>query len=261
MELQGKVALVTGAGSGIGRAAALRLAAEGALVGVLGHGEEDLRETCRLIDADGGRALALPADVTDDTAMRAAVTELAAAEMRLDIVLANAGINGVWAPLEEIAPDEWDRTLSVNLTGTFLTLRHCIPVLKRVGGGAIVVTASINGTRSFSNTGATAYSVSKAGQVAMVKMLAPELGLAGIRINAICPGAIESEISDNTERRDLEAVRLPVEFPEGDIPLTGRRKGKAEDVADLVLFLASDRARHITGTEVYVDGGQSLVRG
>ncbi len=191
MELQGKVALVTGAGSGIGQASARRLAAEGALVGVLGHGEEGVRETCRMIEADGGRAMPLVADVSDDAALHAAVTDLAAVEMRLDIVFANAGINGVWAPLEEIRPEEWDETLSVNLTGTFLTLRHTVPILKRVGGGAIVVNASINGTRTFSNTGATAYAVSKAGQLAMVKMLCPELGRYAIRINAICPARLK----------------------------------------------------------------------
>lgn len=259
MELEGKVALVTGAGSGIGRATALRLAAEGALVGVLSHTEAEVHDTCRAIEADGGRAMPLVADVSDDAAMRGAVTDLAAAELRLDVVFANAGINGVWAPIDELQPEEWDRTMAVNLRGTYLTIHHAVPALKRCGGGSIVVTASINGTRTFSNGGASAYAASKAAQVALAQMLAPELGRHRIRINAVCPGAITTSIGDNTVPRDLSDARLPVDYPQGQIPLLPGDKGTAEEVAELVLFLASDRARHITGTPVFIDGGQSLV--
>lgn len=108
---------------------------------------------------------------------------------RLDVVFANAGINGVQAPIGDLTPEEWDRTINVNLRGTFLTIRYTVPHLKKAGGGAIIVTSSINGTRYFANSGATAYAVSKAGQLAMVQMLAVELGPSNIRINAICPGA------------------------------------------------------------------------
>lgn len=259
-ELAGKVALVTGAGSGLGRATALRLAEHGATVGLLGRTAAELEETGGRIERAGGRAQVLVADVSEASEVEAAVGRLARAQGRLDIVFANAGVNGVWAPIEELTPDEWQKTLAINLNGTFYTVKYAVPHLKR-RGGAIVVCSSVNGTRMFSNTGASAYACSKAAQVALVKMLAVELGAFQVRINAICPGAIESEIDDNTEQRDVDAVKPPVEFPEGAIPLTGKAPGKAEQVADLVSFLVSDRASHIHGTEVWIDGGQSLLQG
>ena len=179
---------------------------------------------------------------------------------RLDIVVANAGINGVWAPIESLTPDEWDKTITVNLRGTYLTIHHAVPHLAAAGGGSIIVMSSINGTRTFTTPGASAYSVTKAGQLALVQQLALELGDRRIRINAICPGAIESDIDDNTEQRDADETEVQVILPEGDIPLTGGKSGEAEDVADAVLFLASDASRHITGTPIWVDGGQSLLR-
>lgn len=259
-DLRDRVALVTGAGSGIGKATALALGRTGAATIVMSRTHEEVEATAREIEAAGGTALAITADTTDDAAMERLVARVLDAFGKLDIVVANAGINGVWAPIEELAPTEWDKTIAVNLRGTYLTLHHAVPALKRGGGGAIVVISSINGTRTFTSPGASAYSATKAGQLAMVKQLALELGPHHIRINAICPGAIESRIDENTTRRDSAEAAIPVEFPEGDIPLTGGRKGKAEEVADLVLFLVSDAARHITGSPVWIDGGQSLLR-
>lgn len=261
MSFKGKVALVTGAGSGIGKAAALRLAAEGCAVGVLTHSPDHAAETVAEIEAAGGRALALAADVADEDAMKAAVTELVLAFGRLDYLFANAGINGVWAPIDEIGPAEWDKTIATNLRGAFLTLHYGVPHLKRAGGGAVVITSSVNGTRIFSNAGATAYSCTKAAQVAMAKMQALELAKHRIRVNVVCPGAIETAIEESTRKRDIEVAREPVEFPEGKIPLTDGEPGSAEDVADLVLFLLSDKARHITGTPVWIDGAESLLMG
>lgn len=258
--LDGKVALVTGAGSGIGKATAQALAREGAAVVVMSRTREEVEATADEIETAGGKALALTADITDDAAMRKLVADAVAQFGRLDIVVANAGINGVWAPIETLTPDEWDQTISVNLRGTYLTIHHAVPALERAGGGSIVIVSSINGTRTFTSAGASAYSATKAGQVAMAQQLALELGKRKIRVNAVCPGAIESEIDDNTERRDSEKATIPVEFPEGDIPLTGGESGKAADVADVILFLCSDAARHVTGTPVWIDGGQSLLR-
>ena len=259
MELTGQVALVTGAGSGIGRAAARLLAREGATVGVLSRTQEEVEEVAAGIESAGGRAFPLVADVSDEKSLRGAVEELTSREGRLDIVFANAGINGVWAAIDEITPEEWDQTVAVNLRGTYHTAHLTVPHLRKAGGGSIIVTSSINGTRTFSNTGASAYSSTKAAQVAFTKMLALELAKDRIRVNVICPGRIDTEIQENTESRDLEEIKEPAEYPEGTIPLTDDRAGTAEDVAELVVFLASRRSRHITGTPVWIDGGQSLM--
>jgi NAD(P)-dependent dehydrogenase (short-subunit alcohol dehydrogenase family) len=258
MQLEGRVALITGAGSGIGEAAARLLAREGARVAALGRDEEDLRRIVSEIGAE--HAMPVVADIARPDQMERAVAEVVGRWGRLDIVFANAGINGVWAPIEELTPEEWDRTLGINLTGTFLTIKYAVPHLKR-RGGSVIVTSSVNGTRVFSNTGASAYSTSKAGQVALTKMLALELAESKVRVNVICPGAIDTNIDENTEKRNLDEVQVPVEFPEGKIPLTKGRPGSSEQVARLVLFLASDASDHITGTEIWIDGGGSLLKG
>jgi NAD(P)-dependent dehydrogenase (short-subunit alcohol dehydrogenase family) len=259
MEFQGKVALVTGAGSGIGKATALRLAAGGARVVVLSRTLEEVAETRDNIAARGGQALAIDADISDEGEMARAVERTLAAYDRLDIVVANAGINGMWAPIDELTPQEWDKTIQINLRGTYLTLHFAVPHLKREGGSVVIV-SSINGNRTFTTAGATAYSATKAAQVAMTQQLALELGKHRIRVNAVCPGAIETEIGDNTDKRNVEKAAIPVKWPEGQIPITGGKPGKSEDVADVIAFLASDAARHVTGVPVYIDGGQSLLR-
>ena len=258
MTLDGKVALVTGAGSGIGRATAVRLAHDGATVVAVGHRQESADDVADEIRGAGGTVLPVAADVGDPEAVRAVYARVERELGRLDVVVANAGVNGVWAPLEQLEPDEWTATLTTNLTGTFLTVRYALPLLLRQGGSVVVV-ASINGTRTFTTPGASAYSTSKAGQVAFARMAAVELGPRGVRVNAVCPGAIDTEIQDNTEQRDTDDLGLPVEHPQGQIPLTGEEPGSSQDVADVIAFLASDAARHVTGTEVFVDGGQSLV--
>ena len=259
MQLDGRVALITGAGEGIGRAAARLLAREGARIGALGRTREDLDALGNEIEAAGGEAVALCADISKPQEVQGAVRKLVDAYGRIDVVFANAGVNGVWAPIEELKPEEWEQTISINLSGTFYTIKYAAPHLKKQGG-SVIITSSVNGTRIFSNTGATAYSSTKAAQLAMGKMLALELAPDHVRVNVICPGAIDTEIDENTERRDLEKVQVPVEFPETNMPLT-RKPGTSEQVARLVLFLASDASDHITGTEMWIDGGESLLKG
>jgi NAD(P)-dependent dehydrogenase (short-subunit alcohol dehydrogenase family) len=132
--------------------------------------------------------------------------------------------------------------------------------MKPQGGGSIIITSSVNGTRMFSNTGATAYMCSKAGQIAFMKATALELGPCNIRVNAICPGKVDTNINQTTEARDIENLGKDVKFPEGKIPLTNGQAGTPEDVAQLVLYLASDASRFISGTEIWIDGAESLVK-
>lgn len=257
MQLQGRVALITGAGSGIGQAAALLLGADGARIAAISRTEKELRETVNQVRERGGEGTVITADVSDDVQMRAATEAVVQKWGRIDIVFANAGVNGVWAPLEELSTEEWDRTIDINLKGTFLTVKYALPYLKKQGG-SIIVTASVNGTRVFSNTGATAYACSKAAQVAFTKMLALELAPHRVRINVICPGAITTKIEESTVHRGIETLGVPVEFPRGWHPLRGE-PGTALQVARLVHFLASDASDHITGTEMWIDGGESLI--
>ncbi len=258
--LTGKVALVTGAGSGIGKATAVLLAQQGVKVAALSHTADEVKQTVAEITRDGQEAIATVADITQEDQVQRAVQQLVDHWGRIDIVFANAGINGVWAPIEELSLADWSRTLTNNLTGTFLTIKHTAPYLKKQGG-TITITSSVNGTRIFSNTGATAYSVTKAGMVVMAKMLAVEFAPHNVRVNVVCPGRTETEIQDNTQQKDLDRIKFPVQYPKGPIPLGEGKPATSMDVAQLVLFLASDAARQITGTEVWIDGGSSLVQG
>lgn len=258
LKLEGKTAVITGAGSGIGRATALKLAQQGARICLLDLKDERTMETEQMIEASGGEVITADVDVSDAKRVEEGVQAALSKWGRLDIVFANAGINGKVAPIEELTPEEWDQTLSTNLKGTFLTVKYAIPSLKQAGG-SIIITSSINGNRKYSGFGMSAYSSSKAGQVAFAKMAALELARYKIRVNVICPGAIETNIGENTfKSQSVKEIQIPVNYPEGSQPLE-HAPGKPEQVADLVLFLASDDSSHITGSEIYIDGAESLL--
>lgn len=258
--LQNKVAVVTGGGSGIGKATAIRFAQHGAKVYMLDHNPEEANHTKSEIESIGGSATVIECDVANPGLIEESLHKIGEEAGEIHVVFANAGINGTWAPIETLEIEEWDKTMDTNLRSTFATVKYSIPYMKE-NGGSIIITSSINGNRVFSNTGASAYSSSKAGQVAFMKMAALELAQYGIRVNAVCPGAIDTRIDENTNiTDDLKEVKIPVEFPEGGHPLEDA-PGKPEQVANLVLFLASDESFHVTGTEIYVDGAESLLRG
>lgn len=260
VDVRGRVALVTGGGSGIGRAACLALAAAGARVMVLDYREAAAMEVAASLVTGGCQAIGIAADVRSETEIQGAVAQTVSQFGGLHIVCANAGINGIQAPIEEITSDEWDETLDTNLKGTFLTIKHAIPHLRDAGGGSVIVTSSMNGTRLFSGAGFSAYSTSKAGQAAFTKMAAIELARWDIRVNAILPGSVQTNIRERTFHRNKELVNWHQTTPERWPPLRGV-PADAEDIANLITFLASDASRHITGAEIVIDGAQSLLRG
>jgi len=258
-QLAGKVAFITGASSGIGKAAAIKLAQEGAKIALIDIKEENAQEVKDIIEGNGGSAQIIECDISKPEEVEQSYQHVMDAWGRVDIVFANAGINGVIAPIEDLSPEDWDTTITTNLKGTFLTVKYAIPHMKN-SGGSMIITSSINGNRIYKNFGMSAYSTSKIGQTGFGKMAALELAQYKIRVNIICPGAIETNIGKNTfpQEENLEKIKIPVEYPEGNQPLE-ERAGKPEQVADLVFFLASDLSAHITGTEVYIDGAESLL--
>lgn len=259
-KLKDKVAIVTGGGSGIGRASVLEFARNGAKVVLLDRTVENAEKVVHQVKQEGGEAVVIECDIAEPQQVEAAVKQAAAKWGRLDVVFANAGINGAMTPIETMDIESWDQTIHINLRGTFATVKYAIPHLKE-NGGSILINSSINGNRVFSNIGFSAYSTTKAGQVAFMKMAALELAQYKIRVNAICPGAIKTNIDDNTyPSDDLKKVQIEVNFPDGGQPLE-EGPGRPDQVAKLALFMASADSDHITGTEIYCDGAESLLHG
>ncbi|MBD1381080.1 SDR family oxidoreductase [Metabacillus arenae] len=258
--MSNKIAVVTGGGSGIGRASAIKLAEQGMKVALVDLKEDRTEKVKGEIENKGGEAIVLDVDIKDEERIHECIEAIGDKWGQIDCLFLNAGINGTFSSIEELDVNDWDEVMQTNLRSTFIFLKYSIPFLKE-NGGSVIITSSINGNRTFSNIGMSAYATSKAGQVAFTKMAALELAQYKIRVNAICPGAIDTNIEENTEKDEaVEEVEIPVEFPEGSQPLE-QKSGSPEQVADLVAFLASDASSHITGTDIFIDGAESLLRG
>jgi NAD(P)-dependent dehydrogenase (short-subunit alcohol dehydrogenase family) len=247
--------LVTGGGRGIGRAIALAFAAPGNTVAIVARTRGDLDEVGRAIGARGARAVALPADITDENAVREAFAELHALSPTLDVVVNNAGVGG-GQPIDTTATADWRRIVDTNVWGTFLVSRHAVPMLGN--GGRIVNVSSVLGR--FGVPGYTAYCASKHAVIGFTRALSLELAGRGITVNAICPGWVDTEMAAQGMQLGANAMGITFEqFREqaiGRVPLG--RIIQPEEVASLVAFLASPQAAAITGQTYNICGGQTM---
>lgn len=249
-QLNGKVVLVTGAGAGIGRAVALASAREGARVVVSDIAVEGGEETVRMIGDAGGEAVFVGADVSKAAEVEALVGGAVESYGRLDCAVNNAGIEGALAPTADYPDETWNRVLGVNLTGVFLCMKHEIPRMLETGGGSIVNVASILGLVGFAN--APAYTAAKHGAVGLTKVAALEYAPLGVRVNALCPGFIETPM---VMERGVEAGTHPEVYQQIAALHPIGRLGKPEEIADAAVWLCSDSSSFVTGHALTADGG------
>jgi NAD(P)-dependent dehydrogenase (short-subunit alcohol dehydrogenase family) len=248
--LDGKVAFLTGAASGIGRATALSFAREGVSTVVADIDEHGNHETARMIEDLGGQALAVRCDVTRGDDVQAALNQTVESFGHLDYAFNNAGAEQQPKPTADISEEEWDRIITINLRGVFLCMKYEIPLMLQYGGGSIVNTSSGAGIKVFGR--GAAYAAAKHGVVGLTKDAALDYAASGIRINAICPGIIDTEMmdrftGDTAEGRDRVIAQEPI-----------GRMGKPDEIAAAVVWLCSDAASFVTGHALVADGGQTL---
>jgi len=245
--LEGKVALVTGGTSGIGRDTAVLFAKSGAKVLVSGRREKEGEETVELIRAAGSDGEFVKADVSKASEVETLIQKVVERFGRLDVAFNNAGIEGVWVPIIKQSEEDWDRTISINLKGVWLCLKYEIrQMLKQGTGGAIVNMASVTGLSG--SAGAGAYSGSKPGVIGLTKSGALETAKSGIRINAVCPAVIETPMADR-----LFGAPKVHQYVRGCHPIG--RFGRPAEIAEAVLWMCSDRASFMTGQSLVLDGG------
>jgi NAD(P)-dependent dehydrogenase (short-subunit alcohol dehydrogenase family) len=254
MDFTGKVALITGGGGGIGRAAALGFATRGAKVVVVDHDAAAGEASAGIVRQQGGEARFVRADVTRSDEVRNYVQETLDAYGAIDCFFNNAGIEGSVTPIQDYDEAVFDQVIAVNLKGVFLGLRHVLPVMLRQGSGAVVNTASVAGLTG--GPGMPAYVASKHGVLGLTKVASADVARAGIRVNAVCPGPVETRMM-----RSLEAQRNPSD-PEAAAHayragIPAGRYALPEEVANTVIYLCSDLAGHVTGTHVVIDGGRN----
>lgn len=251
--LEGKRALITGAGQGIGRATALRFAAEGASVGVLDVDPDRAAAVRDEIAASGARVLALAADVRSEPEVEAACSSLLAEWDGLDVLVANAGIElqGSDARVDELELEVWQRIIDVNLTGMFLTCKHGVRALRRSGGGAVICTVSPTSLYAL-GPGEHGYSASKAGVYGLMRVMAADLAPEGIRVNGLMPGFTTTPMNDPVVANPEELKEVLAGVPIG-------RAGSSEEVAAAMVFLASDEASYAVGGTLVVDGGMTAI--
>jgi NAD(P)-dependent dehydrogenase (short-subunit alcohol dehydrogenase family) len=246
----GKVAFVTGAGSGIGRATALAFAREGASVAVADVSERDNQKTERMIMDLGGHALAITCDVSQNDEVWRAVDETAKTFGHLDFAFNNAGIEYTIKPAAEVTEEEWGRIIDIDLRGVFLCMKHEIPLMLKQGGGAIVNASSGAGIKGFK--GGAAYVAAKHGVVGLTKAAALDYAQANIRINAVCPGIIDTPMMQRFSGSTPEGRQAVIaQEPVG-------RMGTPEEIAAAVVWLCSDAASFVVGSAMVVDGGQTV---
>lgn len=249
-ELDGKRLVITGAASGIGQATSILAAASGARV-VAVDLSDAVNETVQAIRDAGGEAVAVQADVSDEAAVTGYIQRCVSEFGGLDGVYANAGVSSGGKSLSELTVEDWQRTLGINTIGVFLAVKHAVPHLTAQGSGALLCTASVAGLRA--NAGPVDYSASKAGVISIVQTVAYQLYGSGVRINAICPGLIETGM---TRGAFVRARERGTEDRIGQINPTARA-GQPVEIAQMACFLLSDRASYVNGQAIPVDGGLS----